>query len=89
MPISKLPEILVKTASDLKRLGLNAGILGHVGDGNFHTLIALDVNDRAEMNNYHEYTKILVAHSLSLDGTCTGEHGIGLGNFIVITLFSY
>lgn len=54
-------------------------IVGHVGDGNFHTFISLDVNNPEEMKNYESYTKSLIAHSLRLDGTCTGEHGIGLG----------
>lgn len=79
VPISKLPEILVETKKDIEKFGLKTTIVGHVGDGNFHTFISLDVNDTEEMKNYFQYTKKLVQHSLSLDGTCTGEHGIGLG----------
>lgn len=79
MPISKLPEILVETKKDIETYGLKTTIVGHVGDGNFHTFISLDTNNPEEMKNYYEYTKKLVKHSLSLNGTCTGEHGIGLG----------
>ena len=50
-----------------------------MGDGNFHTFISVDVNDSNEMINYYKYTSKLVEHSLQLNGTCTGEHGIGLG----------
>jgi D-lactate dehydrogenase (cytochrome) len=79
VPISKLPEILVETQKDIDRFNLKTTIVGHVGDGNFHTFISLDVDNPEEMKNYYAYTKKLVEHSLALDGTCTGEHGIGLG----------
>lgn len=79
VPISKLPEILIETKKDIAKYGLKTTIVGHVGDGNFHTFISLDTNNPEEMKNYYEYTKKLVHHSLSLNGTCTGEHGIGLG----------
>ena len=79
MPISKLPEILIQTKKDIEELKLKTIIVGHVGDGNFHTFISVDLNDPIEMSNYLKYTSKLVGHSLKLNGTCTGEHGIGLG----------
>ncbi|KAI2648465.1 putative D-lactate dehydrogenase, mitochondrial [Labeo rohita] len=54
-------------------------IAGHVGDGNFHCLIVLDPNDQDEVQRVHSFTERLARRALSMDGTCTGEHGIGLG----------
>ncbi len=79
VPISKLPEILIQTEKDIQALNLKTMIVGHVGDGNFHTFISLDVNNKEEMANYKKYNDKLIAHALELNGTCTGEHGIGLG----------
>jgi D-lactate dehydrogenase (cytochrome) len=72
VPISKLPEILIQTKKDIEILNLKTCIVGHVGDGNFHTFISIDTKDPKEMNNYGEYTKKLIRHSLQLEGTCTG-----------------
>jgi D-lactate dehydrogenase (cytochrome) len=74
VPISKMPE-LVRFSSDLLReMNLVGNILGHVGDGNFHTLLVCEHGDpRAEI-----FSMRLVERALSLGGTCTGEHGIGL-----------
>ncbi|RNA09021.1 putative D-lactate mitochondrial [Brachionus plicatilis] len=79
VPISKLPEILVQTKKDIEELNLKTVIVGHVGDGNFHTFISLDPTDKEEMNRYHAYSEKLVRHAIKVEGTCTGEHGIGLG----------
>jgi D-lactate dehydrogenase (cytochrome) len=79
VPISKLPEILIETKRDIEQFKLKASIVGHVGDGNFHTFISLDPSNPEEKKNYEEYTKKLIGHALKLEGTCTGEHGIGLG----------
>lgn len=79
MPISKLPEVLVQTKKDIEELNLKTVIVGHVGDGNFHTFISLDTNDNEEMKKYHAYSEKLVRHAIKVEGTCTGEHGIGLG----------
>lgn len=79
VPISNLPKVLLQTQKDIEELNLKTMIVGHVGDGNFHTFVSLDTSNMEEMKNYYEYTKRLVHHVLRLDGTCTGEHGIGLG----------
>lgn len=81
MPISKLPEVLIQTNKDIEEFKLKTIIVGHVGDGNFHTFISVDVNDPVEMRNYKDYSERLVRHALAVNGTCTGEHGIGLGTF--------
>jgi D-lactate dehydrogenase (cytochrome) len=71
--------VLVQTKNDISELKLKTSIVGHIGDGNFHTFISLDVNDDSEMKNYHEYTNRLIRHSLKCNGSITGEHGVGLG----------
>jgi FAD/FMN-containing dehydrogenase len=81
VPITKIPEIILASQTDLKKLNLKAMIVGHVGDGNFHTFVSLNTNDPDEMKNFDTYSANLVNHALRLDGTCTGEHGIGLGTF--------
>ena len=62
-----------------KRLGLTAPIVGHVGDGNFHCSLLCDVNDAEEMARGEDFMRRLVERAQSMDGTCTGEHGIGQG----------
>ena len=85
VPISKIPEVLIQTRKDIDELGLKAMIVGHVGDGNFHTFLSLDVYNPDEMRAYREYNDRLIRHGLRLDGTCTGEHGIGMGmNFVFL-----
>ncbi|MEQ2172259.1 hypothetical protein GOODEAATRI_019258 [Goodea atripinnis] len=54
-------------------------IAGHVGDGNFHCLMVVDPNDPDELHRVHLFTERLARRALAMDGTCTGEHGVGLG----------
>jgi D-lactate dehydrogenase (cytochrome) len=68
-----------ETQDDIARLGLVAPILGHVGDGNFHVLPLIDVDNAGEIAKVRELNNGLVQRALRLDGTCTGEHGIGSG----------
>ena len=77
VPISRLAECVEETQKDLADMGLFAPILGHVGDGNFHVLLSLDTANAAEMKRSEEFSARLVERALSMDGTCTGEHGIG------------
>ena len=79
VPISRLADCVTETEADLKRLGLLAPIVGHVGDGNFHCSVICDVDDPAEMARGEEFMHRLVERAQSMDGTCTGEHGIGQG----------
>ncbi|XP_038383547.1 probable D-lactate dehydrogenase, mitochondrial isoform X5 [Canis lupus baileyi] len=79
VPISRLPEILVQTKEDLKASGLTGTIVGHVGDGNFHCILLVDPEDTEEVRRVMAFGEQLGRRALALHGTCTGEHGIGLG----------
>ncbi|XP_035251745.1 probable D-lactate dehydrogenase, mitochondrial isoform X1 [Anguilla anguilla] len=79
VPISHLPQIIVETKKDLTENHLTGPIAGHVGDGNFHCLMVLDPHDPEEVKRVHHFTERLARRALALDGTCTGEHGVGLG----------
>ncbi|MDE2378186.1 FAD-linked oxidase C-terminal domain-containing protein, partial [Bradyrhizobium sp.] len=79
VPISRLADCVTETEDDLKRLNLMSPIVGHVGDGNFHCSLLCDVNDAGEMARGEEFMHRLVERAQSMDGTCTGEHGIGQG----------
>ncbi|MDB5709478.1 MAG: FAD-binding protein [Sphingomonas bacterium] len=79
VPLSRLTECIGETKADLQAATLPATILGHVGDGNFHVIFAIDPNEPAEMVEAEALNARLVERALAMDGTCTGEHGIGLG----------
>lgn len=79
VPISRLAEAIAGTRADIAASGLTAPIVGHVGDGNFHTLILVDPEDAAEIERAEALNRRIVERALALDGTCTGEHGIGFG----------
>ena len=79
VPISKLSECIEQTQKDLVASKIYGPIVGHVGDGNFHVLLTADPNDHAAIEKLEDFHTRLVERSLSLEGTCTGEHGIGVG----------
>jgi len=79
VPISQLAECVTATQADIQKFGLIAPIVGHVGDGNFHVAVLLDMNDAEEVERAKKFNERLIERSLSLDGTCTGEHGVGEG----------
>jgi D-lactate dehydrogenase (cytochrome) len=79
VPISWLAECITETQKDLATSFLPAPIVGHVGDGNFHVSFVLNPNESREMQEAKRLNERLVHRALSLDGTCTGEHGIGCG----------
>jgi D-lactate dehydrogenase (cytochrome) len=79
VPLSELPGAVAVARAELDRLGLRGGIVGHVGDGNFHVGVALDPADDDETARFRELAGVLVDDALARGGTCTGEHGIGLG----------
>jgi D-lactate dehydrogenase (cytochrome) len=79
VPISALAQCLAETAKDIAASGLIVPIVGHVGDGNFHLLILVDRANADEMARAKRLHDRMVERALSLDGTCTGEHGIGTG----------
>ena len=79
VPLSRLPEA-VATAERIFAKGPYAwSILGHVADGNFHALLLVDPDDATMVESARRAAKQLTAEVLALGGTCTGEHGIGLG----------
>ena len=88
VPISRLAECILETEADCAAHGLLAPIVGHVGDGNFHVVLLFDPNDPAEIKRAHEVNNRMVSRALAMDGTCTGEHGIGIGKreFLVAEL---
>lgn len=76
VPISHLPQCLLETRTELDEIGLTAPIIGHVGDGNFHVMILYRDDQTDIAMSAHER---LVQRALGFEGTCTGEHGIGMG----------
>lgn len=79
VPMSRLAECITETHKDLATSIVPATILGHVGDGNFHVVFSLDPNAPEELVEVEAINAKLVERALAMDGTCTGEHGIGLG----------
>ncbi len=79
VPISRLAECIAETRQDLEGASVPAPISGHVGDGNFHLCFVLDPNEPAEFAEAEALNDRLIRRALDMDGTCTGEHGIGLG----------
>ncbi|MEC7490821.1 MAG: FAD-linked oxidase C-terminal domain-containing protein [Pseudomonadota bacterium] len=79
VPISRLAECISETRSDIEKSGLLAPIVGHVGDGNFHVDMVLDPCDGEEVARAVALNERLVARALAMEGTCTGEHGVGYG----------
>lgn len=79
VPISRLAECIADTEADIAATGLVAPIVGHVGDGNFHVLVLMDMSDPTEIERAEGFVERLNARAIAMDGTCTGEHGIGQG----------
>lgn len=79
VPVSRLAEAVTRAREEAARLNIVSPILGHVGDGNFHCTPLVDPNDREEAAKVEGYLRFLSELAIELDGTCTGEHGIGQG----------
>jgi len=79
VPISRLADCITETRNDLASVSFPATIVGHVGDGNFHVLCVLDAESAAEMQEAAEFSGRLVHRAQQMEGTCTGEHGVGYG----------
>jgi len=79
VPISRLTECIVETKRDLDASSVLAPLVGHVGDGNFHLVFVIDPEKPEEMDEARRLNERLVHRALAMDGTCTGEHGVGLG----------
>jgi D-lactate dehydrogenase (cytochrome) len=79
VPISHLAEAIGRAQAGIEQAGLLAPILGHVGDGNFHVFFVLPPGDESAWASARRINEAMVDHALSVGGTCTGEHGIGIG----------
>ncbi|MCR9127763.1 MAG: FAD-binding protein [Rhodobacteraceae bacterium] len=79
VPISRLAEAVTRATARLDDLGFIAPVVGHVGDGNFHCLLLVDVEARDEVEKANEFVGWLADMAIEMEGTCTGEHGIGQG----------
>ncbi len=79
VPISRLAECVTETQRDIAASRLVGPIVGHVGDGNFHVGVMVDPDDQDEVARVESFLERLVERALAMDGTCTGEHGVGQG----------
>jgi D-lactate dehydrogenase (cytochrome) len=84
VPISRLAECVAETQADIASEGLLAPIVGHAGDGNFHVLVLFDGKDPASVARVEGFTERLSRRALAMNGTCTGEHGIGQGKMSLL-----
>jgi D-lactate dehydrogenase (cytochrome) len=79
VPISRLAECVTETQRDIEESRILAPIVGHVGDGNFHLTLLIDMDDADEVKRAKALSERRVERALAMDGTCTGEHGVGQG----------
>ncbi|HVA30933.1 MAG TPA: FAD-linked oxidase C-terminal domain-containing protein [Gaiellaceae bacterium] len=79
VPVSELPGAIAGARAAVDALGLEAGISAHVADGNFHVAFMVDPGDAAELERVRRLDEVLVEDALTRGGTCSGEHGIGIG----------
>jgi D-lactate dehydrogenase (cytochrome) len=79
VPISRLAECIAETRRDVDQSFVTAVLVGHVGDGNFHLIFVLDPAKPEEFAEASRINDRMVARAIAMDGTCTGEHGIGYG----------
>jgi D-lactate dehydrogenase (cytochrome) len=79
VPVSRLAECINETKADLEGTGLLSPLVGHVGDGNFHLLYIVNPDNAEEMKKAQAHSDRMVMRALAMEGTCTGEHGVGYG----------
>lgn len=79
VPISRLAECIAATYEDIARVSIPIALFGHVGDGNFHLVVLVDPDHAKEMEEAAWISRRVVERAIAMEGTCTGEHGIGLG----------
>jgi D-lactate dehydrogenase (cytochrome) len=78
VPISRLAECILATKADCEQNGMIHSIIGHVGDGNFHVVLMVDPHDPADVARAEAVNERMVTRAIAMDGTCTGEHGVGM-----------
>ena len=79
VPISRLAECVAATYEDIAQVSIPIALFGHVGDGNFHLVVLVDTDNAKEMDEAAWISRRVVERAIAMEGTCTGEHGIGLG----------
>jgi D-lactate dehydrogenase (cytochrome) len=79
VPIAHLAACIVETQADIRSTGLDAPLVGHAGDGNFHLIVMIDPADARELATMSAFSERLVERALRFGGTCSGEHGVGIG----------
>merc|ERR1711874_83774 len=79
VPTTVLPEMVLRAKEDIRAHNLVGPMMGHVGDGNFHTIHLFDPNNSEELNTCKKVAERMGRLAIELGGTCTGEHGVGLG----------
>jgi len=79
VPLSKLAQAVSETQHDIEQSGLQGPILGHMGDGNFHAILLVDPDHPTHLDTARALSDRMAERALALGGTCTGEHGVGLG----------
>jgi D-lactate dehydrogenase (cytochrome) len=79
IPISKYPEMVLFSQEQVAQAGVPGYVFGHAGDGNLHVVLAGDPDDAAEWQKLEDINQRIVEQAIRLNGTCTGEHGIGIG----------
>ena len=79
VPIAHLAACIVETQADIRATGLHAPLVGHAGDGNFHLIVMIDPTDARELATMSAFSERLVERALRFGGTCSGEHGVGIG----------
>ncbi len=78
LPISKITECVNFAEEETKKLGLRAPMVGHLGDGNFHVILPYDPKEEGTYDKIRDFSDLLIKKTLELNGTITGEHGVGL-----------
>jgi D-lactate dehydrogenase (cytochrome) len=86
VPISRLAECVRETMADVKNYINPVPLLGHIGDGNFHLMLLVDPDKPEQTEIAKQFNKRLVERALKMEGTCTGEHGVGMGKIGSMTL---
>lgn len=79
VPVSRLAQCVAESIEDMKAATMPWGIVGHAGDGNFHVAFVLDPDSPEEVEEAEGFNERMIERALAMEGTCTGEHGIGIG----------
>ena len=79
VPISRLAEIIAYVREQVEDSFLDAHVIGHAGDGNFHLIFCIDRDDQKQVDEVYRVNGLMIEKALTMGGTCTGEHGVGTG----------